>query len=597
MRTHLTPTAVLAGEAARMTTRRLLMFVIALVAAVSALAIPAGMAGAEPVAPGRPVVVVDTDMDFDDTAALAYLAQLDRHGSIELRAVTVEISGVAYPGNGLSHARCLLDKLGLGGVPISDGDRATANNFPGFVRGLLDTVVESGVRSNPSVACPSVPTEGHAAALLADTLRNSERAVTLLALGPMTNIAEALTSDPSLAGKIGRMYSVGGTLDWSTFPTSGFDTHDYNLWTDSGAAQTVLRALPGRVFMVSHDATSDVPLTEAFRQQLAAHDTTAATSTVLTLISNPALVAGEAENGGGGYWWDALGAVAATVPGVVDYRPARVQVIQGGDLEGRIYDAPGGTPVHYGTSADTTAFHQQFLDTLAAAVAPTHVTTLMTTERNCTELFIDRPGDPAAARAAVPLQYDLAWTTPTSGVPRVGVYTYTCDVTVDGHPPTTRSTVSLAVARLGSANHALTTPARFYVLALATDNPLLAARQNQLGLPAQFVPDIAFAETASPYTASWTLAGSQGLDYSLTTTAAAPPAATPSSGGPSFVHNDADGTTTLTYDNTMTGTVTAPVTADLSGAPTITQYLLTGAPVSPVGALSKGDWTTTVTRS
>jgi hypothetical protein len=33
------------------------------------------------------------------------------------------LSDVAFAGNGLSHARCLLDKVGLPQVPVSDGDR------------------------------------------------------------------------------------------------------------------------------------------------------------------------------------------------------------------------------------------------------------------------------------------------------------------------------------------------------------------------------------------------------------------------------------------------------------------------------------------
>ena len=43
----------------------------------------------------RTKVVVDADMSFDDAATLAYLAQADRHGSIDLDAVTVSLSGPA----------------------------------------------------------------------------------------------------------------------------------------------------------------------------------------------------------------------------------------------------------------------------------------------------------------------------------------------------------------------------------------------------------------------------------------------------------------------------------------------------------------------
>src|SRR5262249_38246134 len=158
-------------------------------------------------------------------------------------------------GNGLSHARCLLDKVGLPGVPVSDGDRTRTNNFPPFARAILDGIVESGVRTDPAIPCSAVPTEGHAADLLDSAIRSARDGVTLITLGPLTNVAEALERDPALAGRIGRVFLMGGRLDWSGFPPSGLDTHDYNLWVDTPAAQAVLDALPARTFMTGHEAT------------------------------------------------------------------------------------------------------------------------------------------------------------------------------------------------------------------------------------------------------------------------------------------------------------------------------------------------------
>jgi inosine-uridine nucleoside N-ribohydrolase len=332
-------------------------------------AVPASAGSAAGVPAAAPAVVVDTDMDFDDTAALAFLAEADKLGLIDLRAVAVEISGVAFAGNGLSHARCLLDKLGLPQVPVSDGDTTRTNNFPAFARTLLDGIVESGVRSDPGTPCPAVPTEGHAADLLASAIRSAPGEVTLVTLGPLTTVAETLARDPLLAAKIGRVFLIGGTLDWSAFPTSGLDTHDYNLWVDPPAAQAVLDTFSSRVFMTSHEATKAVPLTEAFRQRLGADRTTPAADSVYTMASNPLLVGAEADNQGPNsqgvaYWWDPLNAVAATVGGVVSHQPNRVSVIQSGDFEGRLIVDERGPLVHYGTSARTDRFEQAFLDVL-----------------------------------------------------------------------------------------------------------------------------------------------------------------------------------------------------------------------------------------
>jgi purine nucleosidase len=346
---------------------------IAAVLSVAILApIPASGDLADGDSPVRaPAVVVDTDMDFDDTAALAYLAQADKLGLIDLRAVSVEVSGVAFAGNGLSHARCLLDRLGLPQVPVSDGDRTRTNNFPNFARVILDGIVESGVEATNGTPCPALPTQGQAADLLASAIRSAPGEVTLVTLGPLTNVAEMLSREPAVAAKIGRVFLQGGTLDWSTIPTSGLDTHDYNLWADAPAAQTVLDTLFSRIFMTGAEATKAVPLTEAFRQRLGADRTTPAAECVYTMASNPLLVGAEADNQGPdsqgmAFWWDPLNAVAATVGGVVSHTPTRVSIIQSGDNEGRLITDPNGPLVHYGSSARTDAFDQAFLDILNA---------------------------------------------------------------------------------------------------------------------------------------------------------------------------------------------------------------------------------------
>jgi hypothetical protein len=86
-------------------------FLLALLLALAVL--PATAAHARP-----PAVVFDTDMDFDDAATLAYLAQEHRAGRIELRAITVTNSGAGLPGRAIRHARCLAERLGLSGVRI-----------------------------------------------------------------------------------------------------------------------------------------------------------------------------------------------------------------------------------------------------------------------------------------------------------------------------------------------------------------------------------------------------------------------------------------------------------------------------------------------
>ena len=138
-----------------------------------------------------PAYVAVTDGDFDAVAALAYLGEAARSGRIDLRAVSVEISGFAPAGPGLSQARCELAKLGLSNVPSSDGDLAGVNAFPDFFS-FIDPVIERAVRPDPATPCPSVPTEGGAARLLVRAILSSPGPVTVVNSGPLTDVAEAL---------------------------------------------------------------------------------------------------------------------------------------------------------------------------------------------------------------------------------------------------------------------------------------------------------------------------------------------------------------------------------------------------------------------
>ena len=289
------------------------------------------ISGALPMAAdARQKVVVDADMSFDDAATLAYLAQADRHGAIDLDAVTVSLSGAGYTGRGLSHARCLVRKHGLRGVPVSDGDRLGANPLPEAIRGYVDRVVHNAAALG-AAECPDVPTEGRAARVL-----TARGAFTLIAQGPLTNVAQALERDPSLARRIERVYIMGGGTTHGNLCCGAGDGTDhgqeFNFWADPPAAQKVFSALSGKVYLTALDATDFVPITFAFADRLAAHDTTVATATVVTILADPDVR--EFMRQGLMYWWDPLNAAAAITGRLVRYEPTRLSVVQSGGRPG-----------------------------------------------------------------------------------------------------------------------------------------------------------------------------------------------------------------------------------------------------------------------
>ena len=309
-------------------------------------------------ADARQSVVVDADMSFDDAATLAYLAQADRRGLVDLDAVTVSLSGAAYTGRGLSHARCLVRKHGLRGVPVSDGDRLGANPLPEEIRSYVDRVVHNSAALGDS-ACPDVPTEGRAARILAER----RGAFTLIALGPLTNVAQALARDPSLARRIERIYIMGGSTTHGNLCCGAGDGTDhgqeFNFWADPAAAQKVFTALSGKVYLTALNATDYVPITFEFADRLRAENTTVATDTVVTILSDPDVQ--EYMRLGLMYWWDPLDAAAAITGRFVTYERTRLSVVQSGLEAGRTVVDPRGARVHLGVAADARAFEDHFL--------------------------------------------------------------------------------------------------------------------------------------------------------------------------------------------------------------------------------------------
>ena len=205
--------------------------------------------------PSAPVII-DTDPGIDDVVALALAAR-----SPELRVVAVTTTyGNATLEATTRNARAL---LALVEEPIAV--------FPGSRRPLQRPLVTapethgaSGVGwapvggEEPVVENPTV---------LLDLLEWSEEPVTLVTLGPLTNLAHAITVGPESVrrrverhiGMFGSLRERGNTNRWA----------DFNAWSDPEAADIVLRSGLATE-MVGLDVTRRVTLTAAEVERLVA---------------------------------------------------------------------------------------------------------------------------------------------------------------------------------------------------------------------------------------------------------------------------------------------------------------------------------------
>lgn len=112
---------------------------------------------------------------------------------------------------------------------------------------------------------------GAAAAWLAETLMKSDGDITLIPVGPLTNIAIALRLEPAIAGKIKRIVLMGGGYQEVNITPSA----EFNFWIDPEAAKIVLDS-GCELTIVPLDATHKASLRVDYINELRKLDTKAA---------------------------------------------------------------------------------------------------------------------------------------------------------------------------------------------------------------------------------------------------------------------------------------------------------------------------------
>ncbi|MCC6904906.1 MAG: nucleoside hydrolase, partial [Anaerolineae bacterium] len=232
-------------------------------------ATPAGQIGTAPRPsadePGieRTPVIIDTDMSADDWVAILYLLS---HPAAEVRAITVSGTGVAHCNGGVRNALGLVVLAGQPDIPVSCGPETPTdggNLFPEPWRDNADAMYGIDLPDNPT------PPAGAAAPdlLIALSTELEEKPV-LVALGPMTNLALALQSDPGFAGRIERIVAMGGAFEvpgnvGDSNPGDLNTVAEWNIYCDPEAADSVVRSgIP--ITFVPLDATNDVPVRMKF---------------------------------------------------------------------------------------------------------------------------------------------------------------------------------------------------------------------------------------------------------------------------------------------------------------------------------------------
>ncbi|GJP48863.1 hypothetical protein CLOM_g8141 [Closterium sp. NIES-68] len=189
--------------------------------------------GVEKDAPRLPKkIIIDTDPGIDDTMAilLAFLSPLE----LDVVGITTVFGNVRTP-TATANALSLCELAGREDVPVAHGEEVTLRGVE-KIR-VADFVHGSDGMGNTNQQPPrGKPTGKVAAQFLVDAVRSSPGQITVVALGPLTNVARALQLDPSFPRNVAEIVILGGA-----FFTNGNvnPAAEANIFGDPDAADAV----------------------------------------------------------------------------------------------------------------------------------------------------------------------------------------------------------------------------------------------------------------------------------------------------------------------------------------------------------------------
>lgn len=203
-------------------------------------------------------IILDCDPGHDDAIALILALASPE---LDLKAVTTS-AGNQTPEKTLRNALRILTLLQRNDIPVAGGavkplmrELIIADNVHG----------ESGL-DGPELPEPNfAPQQCNAVELIAKTLRESKEPMTIVATGPLTNIALLLTSHAELKPKIARIVIMGGAAGLGNWTPAA----EFNIYVDPEAAEIVFQSgLP--IVMAGLDVTHRAQIMsediERFRQ-------------------------------------------------------------------------------------------------------------------------------------------------------------------------------------------------------------------------------------------------------------------------------------------------------------------------------------------
>ena len=172
-------------------------------------------------------IIIDTDPGHDDALAILFL---EKSGLFDIKAITT-VAGNSGIQDTTNNARYILDLIG-----------SQTSLYSGAARPLTRELIKAEVHGDGGLAGTVIYKQekltANASQKIIELVRENPGAISILLLGPETNIAQAFLKDPELPSLIHEIIIMGGAI---AVPGNKNRVAEFNIFVDPEAADIVFK--------------------------------------------------------------------------------------------------------------------------------------------------------------------------------------------------------------------------------------------------------------------------------------------------------------------------------------------------------------------
>lgn len=202
-------------------------------------------------------IIIDCDPGVDDAFALLLACKCNE---LDILGITT-VAGNCSLDDATNNTFKMLDMAGRNDILVYKGsDRS-------LIKENVDAEEVHGIGGLGGVSFEKIdrmPEDMNAIDYLISTVNKYPGEVTVVALGPLTNIALAIRNDKDFSKNVKELVMMGGAVGQGNITSDA----EFNFYKDPDAAKEVFDNFKGKIVMVGLDVTRKIPLTKALEKKL-----------------------------------------------------------------------------------------------------------------------------------------------------------------------------------------------------------------------------------------------------------------------------------------------------------------------------------------